>query len=352
MTVLQNNIPCTTTKDISSNVDCHFVNVNRWRAHPLKPTVGHWQLRDLLVMTDEENMFLAVGPSIIRYNSRAMRSDYPSLKLTYTPTCLAVGNGYLAVGGSKGQLSLADLQKWQIVEQITSSSLDLINNGLCIQSINGQLKLFVTNNDCLLRIYSLPSLELGQTIEFQGPINTAEVSPDGRRMVVTADSDVVHWFETVTSSSAHFRDIGKIRPSKTSASFSASWNRASDQFATGNQDGTVHVWDIRMRRELAQLTTQKKEGAVRCVKYAQSGCMDLLAFSEQAARVHIVDTRRFEEQQTIRIPEGHPSRGTSGLCFSPEQSRRLFVGIEGAVVNEYDVNTHRRRAFPHAVALF
>lgn len=81
-------------------------------------------------------------------------------------------NGYLAVGGSKGQLSLVDLQKWQIMEQITSSSLDLINNGLCIQSVHGQLKLFVTNNDCLLRIYSLPSLELGQTIEFQSPINT------------------------------------------------------------------------------------------------------------------------------------------------------------------------------------
>lgn len=90
----------------------------------------------------------------------------------------------------------------------------------------------------------------------------------------------------------------------------------------------MHVWDIRSRDPLAKfsgLHPSITKGAARCVKFTQTGAVDLLAFTEHVSHVHIVDARTFDGQQTLRVGSVGHDTPITGLCFSND-SQKMFVG--------------------------
>lgn len=153
----------------------------------------------------------------------------------------------------------------------------------------------------------------------------ASVSPDGRKMITVGDDNRVQLFNVTNS--GHYELATTMAVSR-DANFSVAWNHSSEKFAVSSQDGSVHVWDIRSRTPLARfagLHPSITKGAARCVKFTQTGAVDLLAFTEHVSHVHIVDARTFDGQQTLRVGSAGHDTPITGLCFSND-SQKMFVG--------------------------
>ncbi|OZJ01945.1 hypothetical protein BZG36_05124 [Bifiguratus adelaidae] len=105
---------------------------------------------------------------------------------------------------------------------------------------------------------------------------------------------------------------------------------------------------------------ERDKHALRVVKFSQSGVLDLMAYSEHATHVHIIDARTFQSRQTLRVcPPGIDSHIT-GLCFNFDDGQedgpgpnepwadmggeKLLVGLENSVL-EYSIKDTSRRSF-------
>lgn len=102
-------------------------------------------------------------------------------------------------------------------------------------------------------------------------------------------------------------------------SFASAWHPDGRILATGNQDTTCRLWDIRnLSRSLAVL--KGRMGAIRAVKFTKDG--QFLSFAEPADFVHIIDTQSgYVKGQEIDL-----FGEIAGISFSPD-GEALFVGI-------------------------
>ncbi|KAF4666866.1 hypothetical protein FOL47_003870 [Perkinsus chesapeaki] len=107
--------------------------------------------------------------------------------------------------------------------------------------------------------------------------------------------------------------------------FCSTWHPDGNMLATGNQDGTCRVWDIRNLKSDAPLCSLGTVlGAVRTCHFSKDG--KFLAFAEPADLVHVVDTEsNFTSEQVIDI-----FGNVAGLGFSPD-STRLFLSVSDSL---------------------
>ncbi|BEI91660.1 uncharacterized protein CcaverHIS019_0404800 [Cutaneotrichosporon cavernicola] len=210
---------------------------------------------------------------------------------------------------------------------------------------------------------------------FKLAVNHSSLSPDLRTMVTVGDSTDVFLHE-VLDGGQNFRRIG-VYNAATDSGFSTSWSRDGRRFAVASQDGQVTVWDHRSSRPLAIFHTQPQGSrysdlddrtmdppvgsqsgleAARVVKFSPEGASrDLLVFSEELTRIHIVDARTFQTHVCVEVPfevasaAPPPSRrprrgvdgglyGISGIAFDPSGDW-LYAGTERTVV-EWDMRRY------------
>lgn len=218
-----------------------------------------------------------------------------------------------------------------------------INNAVTLSKYGEQVRLLVCNNDETIKIFSLPTLDQVCNIKLPTAANYASVSPDGRWMVAVGDSNQVFLYEVTVH--GQYRLVQQLTSVK-DASFNVSWNSLSTQFAVACQDGWVCVWDLRSPHKLAQIPSQ--QGAVRAVKFSQSGSIDLLAFTEHQTSIGIVDARTFDRPEYARICS-HGESNLGGLAFRPD-GRSLVYGTEQGLV-EFDIKVKGRQLLPYAAPL-
>ncbi|GMP64867.1 hypothetical protein CsSME_00025927 [Camellia sinensis var. sinensis] len=102
-------------------------------------------------------------------------------------------------------------------------------------------------------------------------------------------------------------------------SFASAWHPDGLSFATGNQDKTCRIWDIRnTSKSVAAL--KGNLGAIRSIRYTSDG--RFLATAEPADFVHVYDTKSgYEKEQEIDF-----FGEISGMSFSPD-TESLFIGV-------------------------
>lgn len=102
-------------------------------------------------------------------------------------------------------------------------------------------------------------------------------------------------------------------------SFASAWHPNGVTFATGNQDKTCRVWDVRnLSKSVAVL--KGNLGAIRSIRFSSDG--QYMAMSEPADFVHIYDTNTgYSKKQEIDF-----FGEISGFSFSPD-TESLFIGI-------------------------
>ncbi|CAO3614577.1 unnamed protein product [Cunninghamella blakesleeana] len=235
---------------ISSDNGAMFIKPKP-KVHEQRVTIHYWQLRDLVLAPQDimkNELIIPSGQDIYRYNYKSAQRRYLVRDMGYPPTCMTTGYGYWAAGGQRGDLTLHDLNSdYQL--SITTSPNCTINNGLCFAKYGQDIRLLVSNNDSTIRIFSVPLLQLIDTINFRTAVNHCSVSPDGSMMVSVGDDNNIHLFKL--NANGHYEMTSTMAVSR-DANFSVSWNHSSDKFAVASQDGTVHVWDIRSQLPLCK----------------------------------------------------------------------------------------------------
>jgi len=102
-------------------------------------------------------------------------------------------------------------------------------------------------------------------------------------------------------------------------SFASAWHPGGQTFATGNQDKTCRVWDL---RNLSSSVSVLKGnlGAVRSIRYSSNG--EFMAVAEPADFVHIYSTKAdYKTRQELDF-----FGEISGVSMSPDDES-LFIGV-------------------------
>ena len=78
-----------------------------------------------------------------------------------------------------------------------------INNSLVLSN-HGEddVRLMICNNDQSIKIFSVPSMNLITTLNYNSAVNNVGVSPDGTRMAVVGDSNQIH-LHSISSSNEY-----------------------------------------------------------------------------------------------------------------------------------------------------
>ncbi|KAJ6680370.1 GAMYB-BINDING PROTEIN [Salix purpurea] len=102
-------------------------------------------------------------------------------------------------------------------------------------------------------------------------------------------------------------------------SFASAWHPDGRVFATGNQDKTCRVWDIR-KLSSPTMILKGNLGAVRSIRFSSDG--QFMVVAEPADFVHVYSTRDdYRKRQEIDF-----FGEISGVALSPDDES-LYIGI-------------------------
>ncbi|PPD70678.1 hypothetical protein GOBAR_DD32435 [Gossypium barbadense] len=178
---------------------------------------------------------------------------------------------------------------------------------------SGAVHFTASNNDCGVRDFDMEKYQLSKHFHFLWPVNHTSLSPDGKLLIIVGDNPDIMLVDS---------DTGKtVMPLRghLDFSFASAWHPDGVTFATGNQDKTCRIWDVRnLSKSIAVL--KGNLGAIRSIRYTSDG--KYMAMAEPADFVHVYDVKSgYENEQEIDF-----FGEISGLSFSPD-TESLFIGV-------------------------
>uniref|UniRef100_A0A7N1A828 DUF2415 domain-containing protein n=1 Tax=Kalanchoe fedtschenkoi TaxID=63787 RepID=A0A7N1A828_KALFE len=139
------------------------------------------------------------------------------------------------------------------------------------------------------------------------------VSPDGKLALVVGDDPDGLLVDSVTG-----KTISTVH-GHLDYSFASAWHPNGITFATGNQDKTCRIWDVRNVSQSVDIL-RGQLGAIRSIRYTSDG--RFMAMAEAADYVHMFDVKHgYEKEQQIDFFGEIP-----GISFSPD-TETLFIGV-------------------------
>ncbi|KAJ4826768.1 hypothetical protein Tsubulata_001958 [Turnera subulata] len=300
----------------------------------VRPSIFHFQLRNLVWATTSYDAYLMTNFSVVSHWSAltCSRSDFLDVSGHVAPTqehpgnlsegfkgtsvsTLAVKDKLLVVGGTRGELICKHLDRPGVsfCTKTAEGDLNLTNAVEIYDTPSAAVHFTISGNDCAVRDFDVEKYQLSKHLQFSWPVNHTSMSPDGKLLVVVGDkpdgllvdSDTG---KTVMALNGHLDH-----------SFASAWNPDGVTFATGNQDKTCRIWDVRnLSKSIAVL--QGNLGGIYCIRYTADG--QYMAMAESADFVHIYDAKNgYEEEQEIDF-----FGEVGGISFSPD-SQALYIGI-------------------------
>ncbi|XP_020250587.1 uncharacterized WD repeat-containing protein C2A9.03-like isoform X2 [Asparagus officinalis] len=299
----------------------------------VKPTVVHFQLRNLLWATSKHDVYMMENYSVMHWSSLLRRGKevlnvsgkiVPTQK--YGSSCahplsrvqistMVVKDNLIVAGGFQGELIYKYLNNPGVAfcGKVTNENNAITNAVDVYCARNGSLRVMTANNDCYVRIFDANNFALLNRLSYSWSINSTSVSPDGKFLAVLGDNT-----DCLIADAQSGKMIGNLK-GHLDYSFSSAWHPDSHILATGNQDKTCRLWDIRKLSEsLAVL--KGRMGAIRGIKFSADG--RFMAMAEPADFVHVFDVGAgYCEAQEIDL-----FGEIAGISFSPD-TEALFVGI-------------------------
>ncbi|XP_022039597.1 uncharacterized WD repeat-containing protein C2A9.03 isoform X1 [Helianthus annuus] len=305
----------------------------RQNSRSARSTILHFQLRNLVWATSKHDVYLMSHFSVFHWSSlKSVKTEvlnvsghvapcekHPgSLLEGFTQTqvsTMAIKDNLLVAGGFQGELICKYLDRPGVCYcSRTTYDENAITNALDIYTTpSGAMHFTASNNDCGVREFDMENFQMTKHFRFPWPVNHTSISPDGKLLIVVGDNPVGLLVDsrsgkTVASLFGHL-----------DFSFASAWHPDGQTFATGNQDKTCRVWDI---RNLSKSVTALKGniGAIRSIRYSSDG--RFMAMAEPADFVHVFDVNSgYEKEQEIDF-----FGEISGTSFSPD-TESLFIGV-------------------------
>ncbi|KAJ3675674.1 hypothetical protein LUZ60_004716 [Juncus effusus] len=303
----------------------------RYNSRAVSPCILHFQLRNLIWATSKHDVYFISDTSVFHFSSLSRKvTEVLNFSGQITPiekytgnlaggffglnvTTFAVNEVLLVAGGFHGELICKSLER-RGVSFCTRTTFEenSITNAIDIyKDFRGGTRIMVSNNDCGVREFDVERFQLLNHFRFPWSVNHTSISPDRKLVTVVGDDrDGL----LVDSQS------GKVISTLTGHldySFASSWHPNNLYFATGNQDKSCRVWDI--RNLSSSLSTLKGNiGAIRSVQFSSDG--RFLFFAEAADFVHVYDAEvNYERRQEIDF-----FGEISGISIGEDE---LFVGV-------------------------
>ncbi|CAK8566326.1 unnamed protein product [Lathyrus sativus] len=298
----------------------------------VKSTIVHFQLRNLLWATSKHDVYLMQNYSVMHWSSLLRRSKevlnvakpiIPTLKHSGLahPTSrvqistMAVKENLMVAGGFHGELICKNLNHSGVAfcSKITTDDNAITNAVDIFCNSSGSLRVIAANNDSQIRVFDSENFASLGCFKYDWSVNNASVSPDGKLLAVLGDST-----EGLIANANTGKITGNLK-GHLDYSFSSAWHPNGQILATGNQDRTCRLWDIRnLSQSLAVL--KGRIGAIRGLRFTSDG--RFLAMAEPADFVHIFDSQSgYTHSQEIDI-----FGEIAGISFSPD-TEALFVGV-------------------------
>ncbi|XP_076901806.1 putative WD repeat-containing protein C2A9.03 [Bidens hawaiensis] len=305
----------------------------RQNSRSVRSKILHFQLRNLVWATSKHDVYFMSHFSVFHWSSlKQKKTDVlnvyghvaPSEKhpgsilegFTQTQvSTIAVKDNLLVVGGFKGELICKYLDRPGVSYcSRTTYDENAITNALDIYTTpSGAVRFTASNNDCGIREFDMERFQMTKHFRFPWPVNHTSISPDGKPLVVVGDNP-----EGMLVDSRSGKTVASLQ-GHLDFSFASAWHPDGQTFATGNQDKTCRVWDIRNMSE--SVTALKGNiGAIRSIHYSSDG--RFMAMAEPTDFVHVFDVKSgyHTEQEIDFFGE------ISGVSFSPD-TESLFIGV-------------------------
>jgi WD40 repeat protein len=280
----------------------------------------HFQLRNCLCSTSKSQLYSICTESgkILKYNPLT-REVLPAMTIRKDAklVSMSVCEPYIAAGGINGELFIADITRGALlVDEVLAEGESCITNYCQFYYDQAKLKLLVCNNDHSIRFIDPEFYAASKIFNCIAPVNHASLSPDLGLVAAALDDRAAYIFSTNDG-----QPVYKLEGHK-DYGFATGWHPLNPYIvATGNQDLSVRLWDLRNGGKQPLACLSAKIGACLSLKFTGNG--EFLVFSESADFIHVVDATLFEEEQVIDL-FGEISGFAFDDDFSPE---RLFVGV-------------------------
>ncbi|GMH08081.1 hypothetical protein Nepgr_009921 [Nepenthes gracilis] len=299
----------------------------------VKPTILHFQLRNLVWATSKHDVYIISNYAVQHWSSLTRNiSEVINFAGHVAPTeklqgsllegftqaqisTLAVKHNFMVAGGYQGELACKRLDRSGLMFCTrTTYDENAITNAVEIyDSLSGGIHFMASNNDCGVREYEMEKFQLLSHLRFPWAVNHTSVSPDRKLVTVVGDHKdgllVDSQTGKIVASLVGHRDY----------SFASAWHPDGRTFATGNQDKTCRVWDV---RNLLMPTTVLKGnmGAARSIRFSSDG--QFMVVTEPADFVHVYCTKTdYKKRQEIDF-----FGEISGISLSPDDES-LYIGI-------------------------
>lgn len=291
-------------------------------ARTVKCSILHFQLRNLAWATSKHDVFVMHDASVVHWEAASKRKTQV-MDLSGSDMSMSSGLGTVQIstmiakedlviaGGFYGEMVAKNIRTGAIIhnKRITYDE-NAITNAIDIfdQSI------MTSNNDCFVRCFDMETFQRKNEFRFATPVNHATRQPDGKIVIVAGDEHAVQVIDgdsgkrvTQLHGHAHF-------------SFATGWHPNGRMFATGSQDRTCRVWDVRnMSQNISVLGARM--GAVRSLRF--SSCGRFMAMAEPRDFVHVFDVNcgRFDTCQEIDL-----FGEIAGIALTPG-SEGLYIAV-------------------------
>ncbi|KAF8402249.1 hypothetical protein HHK36_013201 [Tetracentron sinense] len=297
----------------------------------VKPTILHFQLRNLIWATSKHDVYYMSNYSVIHWSSLSCKlsevlnfsghvapnEKHPgSLSEGFAQTqisTLAVKDNFLVAGGFQGELTCKHLDR-KGVSFCSRTTYDdnVITNAVEIyDSLSGGIHFMASYNDGGVREYDMERFQLLNHFHFPWPHTS--MSPDSKLITVVGDH-----IDGLLVDSQNGKTVSSL-VGHLDYSFASAWHPDGRTFATGNQDKTCRVWDTRnLSSSIAVL--KGNLGAVRSIRFSSDG--QFMAVAEPADFVHIYSTKGdYNMRQEVDF-----FGEISGVSLSPD-AESLFIGV-------------------------
>ncbi|KAI9013734.1 hypothetical protein CLU79DRAFT_768495 [Phycomyces nitens] len=284
----------------------------------IRCTFGHFQLRNLLCAPTKNHVYYISDDTVRQWSTHSRTSkeilsvnqaDTPH-SLAFTISSISCGHDMLVIGGARGEYAcrrIDDKYSKVYYGATTSDTLTGIANHIeIINSRTGALHSIMSSNDYKVRFMNLETLKFDLVLDFEFPINCSTTSPDKRLLCVVGDS-----------TKAYVKDISSEKTvmemdEHHDYSFACAWHPDGRTVATGNQDKTTRIYDIRKSKEALHVLGGMV-GSIRSLHYSHDG--KYLAAAEHIDFVHIYDASTYETSQVVDM-----FGDIAGIGFTPEDN--------------------------------
>ncbi|KAF3943246.1 hypothetical protein CMV_030173 [Castanea mollissima] len=299
----------------------------------VKSTIVHFQLRNLLWATSKHDVYLMQNYSVVHWSPLLRRGkEVLNVAKPIVPTLIrpgllsqslsrvqistmAVKENFLVAGGFQGELICKNLNQPGVAfcTKITTDENAITNAVDVYHNPNGSMRVMTANNDAQVRVFDAENFACLNRFSFNWSVNNTSVSPDGKLFSVLGDSA-----ECLIADAQSGKVVGNLK-GHLDYSFASAWHPDGQILATGNQDTTCRLWDIRNLSE-SLAVIKGRMGAIRAVKFSSDG--RFMAMAEPADFVHIIDTK----SGYVHAQEIDMFGEIAGISFSPD-AEALFIGV-------------------------